>query len=52
MDDYIRHEWNLPGRRPWQEPKTIRFWDIERFQSVRWAGGGGWPFDNSAGLLP
>ena len=52
LEDYLRHEWNLPDRRPWQPPKAIRFWDIERFQSVRWADGGGWPYDNSAGLLP
>jgi len=52
LEDYIRNEWNLPGRCPWQSPKVIRFWDIERFQSARWADGGGWPFDNSAGLLP
>ena len=52
LEDYIRNEWNLPGRLPWQSPKAIRFWDIERFQSVRWADGGGWPYDNSAGILP
>jgi hypothetical protein len=52
LEDYIQNEWNLPGRRSWQNPKPIRFWDIERFQSVRWNGGGGWRYDNSAGLLP
>ncbi len=34
-----------------REPKRIEFWDIDRFQDVRWAGG---PvaFDNRRGELP
>jgi hypothetical protein len=52
LDDYFRHEFNLPGRQPWPETiRPIRFWDIDRFQEVRWANG---PcvFDNRRGILP
>lgn len=56
LRDYLTHEflmteeeqqqWIIPtGTRP------IAFWDTDRFQEVRWAGG--WcVFDNSRGLLP
>jgi hypothetical protein len=50
--DYFRHEFDLPGRQPWsQQIRKIQFWDIDRFQEVRWAGG---PcvFDNRRGILP
>jgi hypothetical protein len=50
--DYLRHEFGLEGREPWPaEIRQIRFWDIERFQDVRWAQG---PcvFDNRSGILP
>jgi len=37
LDDYFRHEFNLPGRKPWPaEVRPIEFWDIERFQDIRW----------------
>jgi len=38
--------WPMPG-----EPRPIEFWDLERFQNVRWANG---PvaFDNRDGTLP
>jgi hypothetical protein len=52
LEDYFRHEFSLPGREPWPEQiRTIRFWDIDRFQEVRWANG---PcvFDNRRGTLP
>lgn len=52
LADYLRREFDLPGREPWPaEPRPIRFWDLDRFQEVRWAGG---PcvFDNRAGELP
>ncbi len=52
LADYLRHEFGLPGREPWPEPlRPIRFWDLNRFQTVRWADG---PcvFDNSQGQLP
>jgi hypothetical protein len=38
LEDYLRHEFGLPGRKAWPENlRSIRFWDIERFQEVRWA---------------
>jgi hypothetical protein len=52
LADYIRHEFQLPGRKPWPEQiRPIRFWNLDRFQEVRWAHG---PcvFDNSDGQLP
>src|SRR5436190_3906358 len=40
FDDYLRHEFSLPDRRPWpSEIPAIRFWDIDRFQEVRWGAG-------------
>jgi len=40
LSDYLRHEFGLPGRDEWPEaPRVIRFWDVDRFQSVRWAQG-------------
>jgi len=36
--DYFLNEFNLPGRQPWPtQLRTIRFWEVERFQAVRWA---------------
>ncbi len=52
LADYLRHEFGLPGREPWPERvRPIRFWDLDRFQDVRWSHG---PcvFDNSEGRLP
>ena len=52
LEDYLLHEFGLPRRKPWPEKlRPIRFWDIERFQEVRWANG---PcvFDNRRGILP
>jgi hypothetical protein len=52
LEDYLRHEFELSGREPWSENlRPIRFWEIERFQEVRWANG---PcvFDNRRGILP
>jgi hypothetical protein len=52
LADYLRHEFHLPGREPWPEQvRAIRFWDLDRFQDVRWAGGS-CVFDNRKGLLP
>jgi hypothetical protein len=40
LEDYLRHEFSLSGRKPWPERlRSIRFWDIERFQEVSWANG-------------
>jgi hypothetical protein len=37
LDDYLRHEFNLPDRKEWPaEVRTIKFWNPERFQSMRW----------------
>ncbi|HEY2588371.1 MAG TPA: SMI1/KNR4 family protein [Tepidisphaeraceae bacterium] len=53
LADYLRHEFHLPGRRPWpDEVRRIRFWDIDRFQDVRWGPHGICTFDNSRGQLP
>lgn len=55
LRDYLIHEflsredigiWPIPS-----DIRRIRFWDIERFQSIRWAGGA-CVFDNSRGQLP
>jgi hypothetical protein len=52
LADYLRHGFNLPGREPWADQvRPIRFWDIDRFQEVRWAGGS-CVFDNSGEELP
>jgi hypothetical protein len=50
--DYLRCEFGLPNREKWpKQVRPIRFWDVDRFQSIRWSDG---PcvFDNSKGLLP
>jgi len=56
LEDYLRHEFDLAGRAPWPDPgpeKTcpIRFWNIDRFQEVRW-GSGPVELDNHRGILP
>ena len=36
LDDYLRHEFDLPCRRPWPETmRRIEFWDVNRWQSIR-----------------
>jgi hypothetical protein len=49
--DYFRREFKVARwwTRP-SEPRPIRFWDLERFQT-RWEQGG-CTFDNSRGVLP
>jgi hypothetical protein len=56
LEDYLRHEFDLPGRALWpdsgpEKTRPIRFWDIGRFQEVRWTSG---PveFDNRRSILP
>lgn len=40
LEDYLRHEFHLAGREPWPEQvRPIRFWDLDRFQQVRWGNG-------------
>ena len=52
LEDYLRHEFDLPDRKPWPEHfRSISFWDIGRFQEVRWAGGS-CVFDNRRKTLP
>jgi hypothetical protein len=52
LADYLRHDFNLPMRRPWPDNlRPIRFWDIDRFQEVRWANGS-CVFDNRRATLP
>ena len=52
LADYLRHEFTVSGREPWpDEIRSIRFWDVDRFLDVRWAGGS-CIFDNRQGLLP
>lgn len=57
LRDYLAHEflmteseqfdWSVPsGTRP------IAFWDMDRFQAVRWGPDGSCVFDNSRGQLP
>ena len=52
LEAYLRHEFHLgaPGTEP-EDARPVRFWDIDRFQEVRWEDG---PcvFDNSKGVLP
>jgi hypothetical protein len=37
LDDYLRHEFDLPGRKQWPaKMRPIEFWDPERFQKLRW----------------
>lgn len=51
LADYLRNEFHLPGREPWPEGfRPIRFWDLDRFQNVRWMDGPRM-FDNRKGQL-
>ena len=37
LNDSLRHEFDLPGRKPWPEKMPeIEFWDVDRWQSIRW----------------
>jgi hypothetical protein len=52
LADYLRNEFHLPGRGPWpEEIRPIRFWDLDRFQEVRWADGACF-FNNGKWQLP
>jgi hypothetical protein len=56
LRDYLIREFlGRQGLGVWPIPPNIRrvpFWDVERFQSVRWGPGGMCVFDNSRGILP
>jgi len=52
LEVYLRREFGLGDLDPgFGNAAPIRFWDVDRFQEVRWANG---PcvFDNSKGVLP
>ena len=52
LEDYLRNEFEIGERKgEISSPRVIRFWDIDRFQDVRWRDGS-CEFDNSRGLLP
>jgi hypothetical protein len=53
LADYLRTVFKLPdpATEP-QEVRPIRFWDLDRFQQVRWGPDGSCAFDNSRGQLP
>jgi hypothetical protein len=55
LQDYLAHEFlkaeGRDDRAVSTEVRSIRFWDIDQFQEVRWAGGS-CVFDNSRGVLP
>ena len=37
LDDYFRHEFDLPNRKPWpSKVRSIDFWEPDRWQEVRW----------------
>lgn len=37
LEDYLRHEFDLPDRKPWpSEIRPIEFWDVDRWQDLRW----------------
>jgi hypothetical protein len=37
LDDYLRHEFGLPNRKPWPpEVRAIEFWDVDRWQELHW----------------
>ncbi len=37
LDDYLRHEFNLSGRKEWPaEVRAVDFWNVERWQDLRW----------------
>jgi hypothetical protein len=53
LASYLRIEFGLPGAEPLSDqPRPIRFWDLDRFQQVRWGPDGSCAFDNSRGQLP
>lgn len=49
---YLREEFGVANWwMPPSEPKSIRFWELEQFQEVRWKDGS-CVFDNRRGILP
>lgn len=57
LADYFAHEFTFTEHQmdDWTVPndvRKIRFWDIDRFQDIRWGDDGSCVFDNSRGILP
>lgn len=57
LADYLAHEFTFTEDQmdDWTVPESvrqIRFWDIDRFQDIRWGDDGSCGFDNSRGILP
>jgi len=57
LADYFAHEFTFTEDEmdDWTVPENvreIRFWDIDRFQDIRWGDDGSCVFDNSRGILP
>ncbi|MBX9581547.1 MAG: SMI1/KNR4 family protein [Gemmataceae bacterium] len=57
LRDYLAHEFLMSGdeKEEWRVPdgaRPIRFWNLDRFQAVRWGPDGSCVFDNSSGTLP
>jgi len=54
LRDYVEREFladKLQTNEPPSSARNIRFWDVDRFQEVRWANGS-CIFDNRKGILP
>jgi hypothetical protein len=50
LPNYLHIEFNLPGDVPCPDgERPIRFWNLDRFQQVRWGTDGSCTFDNSRG---
>jgi hypothetical protein len=53
LTDYFLREFGLSGREPWPDQvRSIRFWNLDQFQDVRWGPDGSCVFDNSREQLP
>lgn len=57
LRDYLTHEFLMSedDKEEWRVPdgaRPIRFWNLDRFQAVRWGASGICRFDNSGGTLP
>jgi len=38
LDDYLRHEFRLPDRKPWPaKVRPIEFWEVDRWQALNYA---------------
>lgn len=47
LTDYLRQEFQLPGREPWPEKiRPIRFWGLDPFREVHWRSDGSCVIDD------